>query len=245
MGGRDVRARLWRAWCSLAARAAAQARRTPRSPGAPPLGIRWPEITCARSASSHILCEPEESREQPHLLRKVHEVNLNIMTPEDAAAIGQSVKQSEKSAQVIATEGQQRRTGKTPQVTADDAYTRILKYIPAPLIGLYLLIVNALLGSLDETNHHDARRWACWIILVVFAALIAAYLHNTGVKRTSQIVVSILAYLAWAAASPGPFQLLHWWNDGYATAALGVVLAIAFAFQLNPLPDTAISDMSA
>jgi len=70
------------------------------------------------------------------------------------------VKESPKRPQEVATEGQGRSLGSTPQVAADDLCIQVLKYIPSPLIGFYLLIVIVLVGSigLRGSRHLRLRR---------------------------------------------------------------------------------------
>jgi hypothetical protein len=69
----------------------------------------------------------------------------------------EAVKESPKRPQEVATEGQGRSPGSTPQVAADDLCIQVLKYIPSPL---YLLIVIVLVGSigLRGSRHLRLRR---------------------------------------------------------------------------------------
>src|SRR5207302_287940 len=97
---------------------------------------------------------------------------------------------------------------KAPQITEDDLYARLLKYIPAPLIGLYLMASNAIVGSAKG----NVEKGLAWGAFVVFVVAVAMFLRGRGVKRRRQIVVSLAAFAAWAAASPGPFQLIGGWE---------------------------------
>jgi hypothetical protein len=170
-------------------------------------------------------------------------MNLNIITAEDATRIAAATRVTETPPSEIAKQGTTRKAGKVPQVTEDDLYTRILKFIPVPLIGLYLFIVNGVLGTIKEKDHHDARRIVVWLVFIGFGALIAIYLHNSGVHRKMQIAISLIAYGAWATASAGPFQLISGWNDGFASLIAAGVVAIAFAFKVKPLPSDVIDNI--
>ncbi len=115
--------------------------------------------------------------------------------------------------------------------TADDLYARLLKYIPAPLIGIYLMLQNLVVGA------DSPSRILAWGLLVVFLALTVVYLVSRQVRRPLQIGLSLLAFTAWAAASPGPFQLMDAWDSVYGTLALGLVAALLVAVKLPPLPE--------
>ena len=163
-------------------------------------------------------------------------MNLNVMTKEDAARIADAVKATDKPADEIAEEARDRPPGETPQVAADDLYSQVLKYVPTPLIGLYLIAVNAALSSFDG----DAERWALWIIFVLFALAVIAFMRTRKVHRVKQIAVSLGAFVAWVAASPGPFQAIKDYPEVMGTFALLAVALAATVFQLKPLPDEAV-----
>lgn len=168
-------------------------------------------------------------------------MNLNIMTTEDATRTTEAVKASPKSAETIAMEGQAAAPGNTPQVTADDVYTQIIKYIPSALIGLYLLIINVLVGSISSKDI-DAKRLWCGVAFGVWLVLIPIFLRSRKVARWSQIVISMVAFSAWAAASPGIFELINGYPDWIGTIALALALALFVSFQVKPLPQTVIND---
>ena len=163
-------------------------------------------------------------------------MNLNVFTVEDATTVAEAVKETNKSARAIAAEGKERKPGETPQIAADDIYTRVLKYVPTPLIGFYLFFVNAALSSFSG----DEERVALWIIFVVFALAVIAFLRTRGVKRPGQIALSLAAFVAWVAASPGPFQAIKDYPEVIGTFALGAVALAAVVFQLKPLPATVL-----
>jgi hypothetical protein len=163
-------------------------------------------------------------------------VDLNVFTSRDAERVAAKVKATTEAPRDIAERGVTAKAA--PQVTTDDLYARILKYIPAPLIGLYLMITNLWLGVLKG----GAEEVAAWITLVAFAALVVAFLLNRKVRRKSQIAVSVLAFVAWAAASPGPFELIGGWNEAFGTIALAAAVALLVVFRPGPLPDSVIEE---
>jgi hypothetical protein len=164
-------------------------------------------------------------------------VNLNIITDKDAEIITEEVKKTEHSTERIAKR-RRKKTGDTPQVTEDDLYTRLLKYIPTPLIGLYLLLVNGALSAFDG----DAKTAVTWGLFGLFTLAIIPFLRTRKVRRRSQIAVSVLAFVAWAIASPGPFGLLGGWNAFYGTIALGLMTLFLIVFQAKPLDEAILKE---
>lgn len=165
-------------------------------------------------------------------------MNLNVLTVDDAAKIADAVKGSEKSGKEIAEDGKERKPGETPQVAADDLYSQVVKYVPTPLIGLYLITVNAALGALSG----DGERVALWIIFALFAIAVVGFLHTRKVRRRGQIALSVVAFTAWVAASPGPFQAINGYPEVIGTFALIAVVLFVLVFQLKPLPQNVIDD---
>jgi hypothetical protein len=147
------------------------------------------------------------------------------------------VKSTDESADSISERGVDAAKAE-PQVTQDDIYTKLLKYIPAPLLALYLFVVNIILGATDGST----EKWLSWITLALFLALVAIFLVRRQVRRVLQIVASIFAFGAIAAASPGPFQLIDDWKEWFGSVALGIVLAILIALKPGDLPDSVIND---
>ena len=89
-------------------------------------------------------------------------------------------------------------TGKKQQI---DKYTdRLLKYIPAEVLTLYLTLESILLANKpDQVELH----WG------IFAfGIIATYLYLwrvLKVEKQLQIVISMLAFAVWVFATGGPF----------------------------------------
>jgi hypothetical protein len=165
-------------------------------------------------------------------------VNLNIFTEKDAEVIADAVKTTSKTGRAIAREGKEKLPGKTPQVTADDLYSQVLKYVPTPLIGLYLVAVNAALSSFSG----DTEKAFLWGIFVLFTIAVGVFLLKRGVKRVSQIAISLAAFVAWVTASPGPFQVIDGYPEVIGTFALLAVTVVALVLQLKPLPADAIEE---
>jgi hypothetical protein len=165
-------------------------------------------------------------------------MNLNILTVKDATTLAQAVKDSPKTPEEIAREGKDALPGETPQVTADDLYTQVLKFVPTPLVGLYLLSVNAALSAFDGKD----ERTALWIIFIVFTVAVIFFLRTRKVRRAKQIAISVAAFVAWVAASPGPFQAIKNYPEVIGTFALVAMVLVILVFQIKPLADEELKE---
>ncbi|HEX5619361.1 MAG TPA: hypothetical protein VFX51_13135 [Solirubrobacteraceae bacterium] len=160
-------------------------------------------------------------------------MNLNVITPHDAARMTAAIKESDKTATTIAEEATQAPTGETPQVSADDVYTTLLKIVPVPLLGFYLAFQTLWLSVAGDDTHEflfitaTSKQFATWATLIVFLVLVVLFLLQRKIKRGLQYIVTVVAFAVLATASQGPFQLASWWKEWIGTAALfgmGVVL---------------------
>jgi FtsH-binding integral membrane protein len=162
-------------------------------------------------------------------------MNLNVITPDDATKAVNAVKADPSPADEITDETKPTPAGTAPQVTADDLYSRLLKYIPAPLIGIYLFVINAIYAATNEGE--QPSELLLWIVFVFFLAATVGWLIKRKVVRVPQIGVSVLAFAAYATATPGPFQLIDGWDSLYATLAIAAVAVGLIVFQPGPLPE--------
>jgi hypothetical protein len=109
---------------------------------------------------------------------------------------------------------------------ASGALDRIVKYVPVEIVGLFTLVFGGLASS--SMGGETAQRVGASMIGVFFVGTIA-YLIRTapkGVVLRSHLIVSPLAFIAWAY--PISSSLLDDWFIGWIAAVLqGVVLLLA------------------
>jgi hypothetical protein len=161
-------------------------------------------------------------------------VNLNYITTSDAVAAAIAVKNTKASAQDVADPGTTTDAGKVPQVTADDLYSKILKFIPAPLLGIYLMATNVIIEMAPDNQ--KPNQWLLLGALVLFVVATIAFLKVRKV-RTSQVWMSATAFVVFAMGSPGWFQYQGWWRPGVATLALILAAGLIVVFEpKTPLP---------
>ena len=129
-------------------------------------------------------------------------MNLNLITDEDAAKVVGAVRASHSSSADLATDAKKAAVGETPQVAADDVYSKLLKLVPIPIYAPYLTIESLLLSSVSSDDRLkilfvdlSAKQWACWATLVLFAALVPWYLARGGVVRARQLIVTTVGFM--------------------------------------------------
>jgi hypothetical protein len=112
-----------------------------------------------------------------------------------------------------------------PRPLPEDKYKdRLLKYIPAEVVTLYLTL-TALLGTARVQPW-----WLGWLILAVGIVATWYYLrYPLEVKDRKQLIISCVAFVVWAFALGGPFKDLSWYNPVHG----GLLLTVYTFFIAN------------
>jgi hypothetical protein len=160
-------------------------------------------------------------------------MDLNLYTRADAEEAAETIKSDPAPASEIADPDKVTKSGDT--LTKDDLYSKVLKFVPAPLIGIYLFATNLVVAQAGKDEQPDEI--TLWIILGVFLAATIGYLVVRKVKRFFQIALSAAAFLAFATASPGPFQQIEGWNELWGSLALIGVALLIVVFKPKAIPD--------
>jgi hypothetical protein len=86
-----------------------------------------------------------------------------------------------------------------------DTYAdRVLKYIPAEVVALYLAVSNMIKSAGSEQNQH-LTLW--WIIIVGLLIATPVYLHRVAhVTSRTQMAVSTIAFAMWVFALDSPID---------------------------------------
>jgi len=97
----------------------------------------------------------------------------------------------------------------------DNYLSRLVKYIPAEVVALYLTI-----DPLLRKGYPQELQWA----LLLFGLVVTPfYLMRLGnVRKTQQLVISTLAFAVWVFAIGGPFGALDWYIKYPACPAIAV-----------------------
>ena len=82
---------------------------------------------------------------------------------------------------------------------ADRYLDRLLKYLPAEVVALYLAVQTAVLGLPAGSQ----RQVGGILVFAIFLVGTYFWLRNDGVTRTTQIAISIGAFVVWVLATSG------------------------------------------
>ncbi len=109
------------------------------------------------------------------------------------------------------------------QKEPDNYTSRLLKYIPAEVIALYLTL-DALIRTSEQLPIS-----VYWIVFVVCLVLTYFYLRRVEkVGKNIQLLISVIAYCVWVFAIGGPFVYLNWYQPIYGGLLLPTyTLAVA------------------
>jgi hypothetical protein len=108
-----------------------------------------------------------------------------------------------------------------PAPPADGYLSRLAKYIPAEVVGLYLFVT----GVIPQNAGEAAAQWvvfaACCVLTVVYMWYVTR--REGGKPLWLQVVLATVAFPIWVFAIGGPFKMLAWYQPWIAS----VVLAFA------------------
>lgn len=168
-------------------------------------------------------------------------MNRNIITDADAKAFSSAKTTSEIpktfDAEPPAGTGGAQAQAKPKTPTQDDFLTKLLKYVPPEMLGIYLFI-----AGIVNTNVPKPREHAIWllILLLVLAALIIPYdLIVLDIARISQIAMSVLGFGVYVFSLGGWFATTTWYHEWYASIALPLFTLLVAFLKLKPLPKDA------
>ena len=115
--------------------------------------------------------------------------------------------------------------------TPDDYKTRLLKYIPAEVIALYLTLD----GLLRPTAAHPIAATKMFIYWLVFAfglVVTPLYLWRVqNVRKTAQLGISTVAFVVWVYALGGPFQVMSNYDPLYGSILLPTYTFLIAIFE--------------
>jgi hypothetical protein len=84
---------------------------------------------------------------------------------------------------------------------ADEYKERLLKYIPAEVVALYVALLGIIQGASEGFPKNEAL-WGITLLLLVGTPLFLS--RVSGVKKRQQLIISTLAFGVWVFALGGP-----------------------------------------
>jgi hypothetical protein len=103
------------------------------------------------------------------------------------------------------------------RATADGYTTRLLKYVPAEVVALFITL-DALIRSSSEVP--PAVYWG--IFLFCLAATWLYLWRVARVRKPAQLLISTVAFAVWVFALGGPFAHFDWYASIYGGLLLPV-----------------------
>lgn len=122
--------------------------------------------------------------------------------------------------------------GVTPP-TADDLVSKLLKFVPIPVLGLYLMAVGVV-GSATEGSEQE--NWLLGLLVLFTLATLAFVKRVLHVQRGSQLLVSGVAFLVYVFAIGDWFATRSWYDPFQGTLALIAFALVALIYQPKELP---------
>jgi hypothetical protein len=112
-----------------------------------------------------------------------------------------------------------------PAGTPDGYSTRVLKYIPAEVVAVYIGIQ----GAINAADPAGANAVLLWLTCGILLVLTPVYLWRvTHVTKALQLVISTIAFAVWVFSLGGPFAYFPWYQPVY-----GAVLLPLFTFAMG------------
>ncbi len=113
-------------------------------------------------------------------------------------------------------------TTQVKEAEADDYGTRLLKYIPAEVVAVYVFIQ----GILSQAGSPGPNPVLLWIVFGLIFVLTPVYLIRVQkVTKVVQLTICTIAFAIWVFSLGGPFALYSWYQPLY-----GAVLLPLFTF---------------
>jgi hypothetical protein len=105
----------------------------------------------------------------------------------------------------------------TPVPHPDDYQSRLLKYIPAEVIAVYLTLDSVLRSA---RNQIPLQLWL-WVIFAVLLVGTPLYLWRVSkVTKKGQLIISTIAFAVWVFALGGVFASQAWYRPVYGALLL-------------------------
>jgi hypothetical protein len=125
--------------------------------------------------------------------------------------------------------------GTRRKVGGEDYLGRLVKYIPAEIVGLYIA-TSAMVPQAQDGNLNCR---ALWIVFVLNLILVPIYLWFATTRGGHtplwpQVFLSTLAFPVWVFAIGGPFKCLGWYQGWIASIILAFVTVVFAMYRPKP-----------
>lgn len=159
----------------------------------------------------------------------------NIITEADAAQVRPSGMGTPRILEFKGPSAPEFMPSAVPVPSADDYLTKLLKYLPLEVLGVYLFLTTLIKQNVDGAS--ALATWLLWLLVftVIVTCLYDYYVLH--VKRVVQIMMSGVGIVIYVLASGDWFATTSWYHPWYGTAALPLYGLMIQFIKLGPLPD--------
>ena len=117
----------------------------------------------------------------------------------------------------------------------DDYLGRLVKYVPAEIIALYLTVA----GIIPPTPTGRPNTTALWVVFFGCLVLVPVFTWVATTRHgrpplIPQVVISTLAFPVWVLAIGGPFASLAWYQPWIASVVLAFATTLMGLYQPSP-----------
>jgi hypothetical protein len=160
--------------------------------------------------------------EEPQIAKRVT-TQLDYMLTEDVGGVQPEAEEVDESTKVISVDKFNKYAAEESLDPKVDNYTsRLLKYIPAEVIALYVTL-DAIIRSSENISI-----WIYWSVFIF--GVVATYLYLNRVEKVTkqiQLLISAGAFMVWVFAIGGPFSHLAWYQPIYGGLLLPIYTFLA------------------
>ena len=114
-------------------------------------------------------------------------------------------------------------TGTPGPVKPDDYLDRLLKYIPAEMVALWITSFG-IASAASADIPFEIIAWAMFITVLAITPLYLWRLQN--VTSRLQLGLSTISFVVWVFALGGPFAFYDWYNTVYGALLLPFVTVL-------------------
>ena len=105
------------------------------------------------------------------------------------------------------------------KVKPDNYKERLIKFIPAEVVTLYLTVYGIASAARDEIPF-EVFIWIIFAVGIIGTPLYLRFVER--VRGLSHIIISTLAFAVWVFALGGPFLQLSWYHQVYGAILLPI-----------------------
>ncbi len=113
----------------------------------------------------------------------------------------------------------------------DDYSTRMLKFIPAEVVTVYLALDSLLRTTTDPKINIPLLWWGIFLLLLILTPVYLWRIQN--VTKTTQLIITTISFAIWVFSLGGPFALQPWYSPFYGALLLPLYTFIIPLFKID------------